>query len=769
MEQKRKFHRIKIMIIVGVIGLLLYGIGSNTGHIKKLFAVQKADFHISAESVQYNARTGRTYFEVRKGTTWSKILVKGVNMGMGTPGHFPGEAAITKAQYVRWLRQIGKMNANAIRLYTLHPPAFYEALYEYNQTTKKPIYLFQGVWVDEEAMYASNDVFSTKVADTFNEECLQLVDVIHGKSTVAAEPGHASGTYKWDVSPYVLGWMIGIEWDPTVVQATNSKHSALADYRGQYVQTSGAQPFEIWLARQLDRIATYEMKQYKWQTPLSFTNWITTDLLKHPSEPESTEDMVTVNPNVIKATAAFPAGLFASYHAYPYYPDFMNYDANYAKTVNVQGKQDAYAGYLRELIAAHSGPVLIAEFGVPSSRGMTHLNVNGANQGFLSEKKQGEINTTLFSDIVHEGAAGGIVFTWQDEWFKRVWNTMAYDNADRRPFWSNAQTSEQQYGLLAFDPGKKATIQVDGATKDWHGAQISASLQRKNNTPLLRAYHDGYDQQRSIQAVYATSDERYMYWRIDLGNDAQTLDWSKVNVALAIDTLKDQGQTKLPNVSSLRTEAGSEFVIVLGGQQQSRILVDSYYDTFQYHYAVANKYIPLPSQANKRDNGVYNPMRLILSKEMMIPDRVGANRVIPLKSYETGVLHFGNANPASSKFDSLTDVSVNNKTHSIEIRIPWALLNVKDPSTMEAMGNIWQGGLNATAKLTGIRYAVVSYNPNTNEAADALPQPVQGVIPSKNSAIYQWKTWQQPQYHERLKSSYYTLQETFAKAKIQTK
>ncbi len=70
------------------------------------------------------------------------VLLKGVNMGIAKPGHFPGETAITKEEYFRWFKQIGAMHANAVRVYTIHPPAFYEAFYEYNEIAEQPLYLF---------------------------------------------------------------------------------------------------------------------------------------------------------------------------------------------------------------------------------------------------------------------------------------------------------------------------------------------------------------------------------------------------------------------------------------------------------------------------------------------------------------------------------------------------------------------------------------------------------------------------------------------------
>ena len=72
---------------------------------------------------------------------------------------------------------------------------------------------------------------------------------------------------------------------------------------------------------------------------------------------------------LVRATPANPAGWFASYHAYPYYPDFMNLDPGYAAARSSFG-QSNYFGYLRDLQRHHAGvPLLISEYGVPSSRG----------------------------------------------------------------------------------------------------------------------------------------------------------------------------------------------------------------------------------------------------------------------------------------------------------------------------------------------------------------------------------------------------------------
>ena len=41
---------------------------------------------------------------------------------------------------------------------------------------------------------------------------------------------------------------------------------------------------------------------------------------------EYENDVIALDANLVEPTAANPAGWFASYHAYPYYPDFMLLD-----------------------------------------------------------------------------------------------------------------------------------------------------------------------------------------------------------------------------------------------------------------------------------------------------------------------------------------------------------------------------------------------------------------------------------------------------------
>ena len=89
-------------------------------------------------------------------------------------------------------------------------------------------------------------------------------------------------------------------------------------------------------------------------------------MLTHSNEPSLDEDRAVVNIEHIKATDSFEPGVFASYHIYPYYPDFMNYQREYAEFRDETGKINSYRAYLRDLMSQHTMPVLVAEVGVPA-------------------------------------------------------------------------------------------------------------------------------------------------------------------------------------------------------------------------------------------------------------------------------------------------------------------------------------------------------------------------------------------------------------------
>jgi hypothetical protein len=462
--------------------------------------------------------------------------------------------------------------------------------------------------------------------------------------------------------------------------------------------------------------------------------------LKSIQERNGVHSLLTVNPNNLYVKGdTVDVGMFASYHVYPYYPDFLNLEEKYINYIDHRGERNNYAGYLKDLHEAHDLPVLIAEFGVPASRGLTHLNLFGWNQGFLSENQQGDILVHLFEDIVHEGMLGGLIFSWHDEWFKRTWNTMDYDNPERRPFWSNAQTNEQQFGLLSFD---RLQVKPDGKSDDWEGVK-----------PLYLN-----KMQRYIKKVYATHDERYLYLRLDFDSSLSGKLFEQYTPKILFDVHPGQGKTYIDELAlSINGAAGADFKLDFTGHQEAELLVDSYYDAYYYQYAYQLNMINHDPLLSSQKSSIFQPMRLSLSRENVRPD---TGEVLPFTAYETGKLRHGNGNPESKSYDSLSDFYYDQQNGLLEIRLPWQLLNVKDPSQHEIYDDLYEKGLKGSLFIDGIRIAVVLTD-SDHQIIEAYPHYADGQLNGDEIALYTWEKWDLPLYQERLKQSYWILKEYF--------
>lgn len=664
------------------------------------------------------------YFYIYESGDWKQMFMRGVNIGATEPGLFPGDLTISYDTYYRWFGYISEMNCNCIRIYTLMPPQFYQALGDFNKKAKNKLYLYQGIWVNEEDIERLSDTYAEneKILNDFTTDAVNLVNVIHGKAKIAETAGEAYGTYNTDVSPWLVGWIIGIEWDPNFVINTNNQHPDKKDYDGKYLYTQTASPFEAFLCRVGDALIKHEAETYKFQVPLAFSNWITTDPLTHPNEPHFDEDKTTVNTENVKCRN-FGPGMFASYHIYPYYPDSLNYQEDYLEYTDDSGKVNTYEAYLEDLKLAHTVPIIVAEFGIPTSRGMGHESVMGYNQGMVDETAQGAMLIDMLGSIENAKYAGGIVFTWQDEWFKRTWNNVMFDIADRRPYWSNIQTTEQCFGLLAFDPGKESmAAYVDGDVSEW-----------KNTQPTVTTGQG---------KLYIKSDERYLYIMLDAGN----YDFEKDTLLIPINTIADQGNLKAAQYNA-EFDTAADFLIYINGKDNSHIYVDRYYDAFNYYFLESKKLSDIKAEENAgvKNSGMFDIMRLCYGYNLTVK---GTNQVVPDKAYETGKLHYGNGNPKAQEYKSLSDFYF--KNGKLEIRIPWQLLNVMDPSGKQQISDFRK-----TQVISPQAYQSFDFGFAYRTGAESLKITLGG--------SYEYNGWNTPTWHERLKPAYYELQNYFKK------
>ncbi|HEX6711544.1 MAG TPA: hypothetical protein VF068_14530 [Rubrobacter sp.] len=694
-----------------------------------------------------------THLAVYDGTGWKTQFWTGMNLGATLPGHEPGEVAPTKEDYLRWFPEIKKMNVDVLRVYTILNPDFYEALHEYNSTQEEPLWVIQGVWSPEEELTGDDlegrNAYKPEITKIFRDEITDAVHVVHGDAELPERPGHASGDFDADISEYMLGWIVGTEWFPLAVQKTDEANRGIEPFSGEYFHsTDNATPFESWSASMLDKLAQEEMK-YGWQHPVALSNWPTTDPLSHPDEANDQEDLVSVDPMHIEPTSSWKAGYFASYHIYPAFPDFMRYEEKYQNYSTPDGTKDPYAGYLHELRAHHEGiPLMASEYGTSSARGMAHRGALGRDQGFHTEEEQGKINADLLDDIHNEGLDGGILFSWQDEWFKFAWNTGDLEIPGRRPMWLNRLTNEQNYGVIATEPGESIedTIHLDGKTDDWEkrtgGPDGLRDIPDWMVDRIMGRVQGVEEQGYEDFDLGVTHDEAYLYLLLKKKEGPWRLPGEDVDVGFGSLPGGSDNAEMTPGVDF--PDGGIQFLLQIKGDKDSHLRVNSAYDQHTWLYGKKLDYIPDPVIEDDPQKGVFLPWKLALNRPLTLPQ---TKRKIPFEDYEVGKMKPGITDPSNPDYDSLADWYA--KGDVLEVRIPWTMLGYTDPSTLRVWDYPYEADGIKSVKVEGLRIYPTVRNPGQTSPEEIKP------------LAYTWDGWDQPTYHERKKQSYYFLKKEF--------
>lgn len=710
-----------------------------------LYTIWNITYYRFGWYMDFNADDSISIFTKTKGTeilmknpksdSFDPFEIRGVNLGSGVPGEWSADFAISKRTYLKWFSEIQEMGANTIRVYTIQTDDFYEAFYEYNKDREEPLYLLHGVWVNDYMQNSHRDAYDDDLLKNLEKDCQTLVDVLHGKKQVllGRSASSDSGTYRKDVSKWVIGYILGVEWEDWMVAYTDDIYKGVAgytEYRGDYMYTvENASPFECMLARVGDGIISYETERYNEQRLVAFTNWNTTDPFEWQGDVKNIfQKCAKIDVEHIKTTKKFLSGQFASYHVYPYYPDYLNYEKNWERMkvekknfMKEDGTVNTYRAYLSMLTKHHSMPVVISEFGVSTGRGMAQRDENtGRNQGNMSENEQGDALIQCWEDIKAVGCNGGCIFSWQDEWFKRTWNTMYAVDLKRTPYWSDYQTNEQFFGLLSFDPGKEESIcYVDGDVLDWEEKEI---VKQTDTMTLSMKY-----------------DEKFIYFLIQKKN----LKFSEDEIYLPFDITPKTGSNYCENYK-LSYDREADFILVINGKDNSRLQVQERYEALRANYAqnvygfdtYEKKNIPSADSTKFVDiNMVLQISRQRIKNELQ-------NQKDEMETFETGKLTYGNANPKSEDFNSLADFIC--KGENIELRLPWQILNFADPSKMEIHDDYYDGNY-------GVRYQ------NIKKIYVGIGDAAEDSISLTEFRLRGWRN--RVTYHERLKSSYYIMKD----------
>ncbi|MGQ1947035.1 Ig-like domain-containing protein [Geofilum sp. OHC36d9] len=570
--------------------------------------------------------TNSTHLTVWNGTEYIPIFIKGMNMGVAVPGTFPGELAATREQYSKWFTEIKEGGFNCIRLYTLHYPRFYEVLDSFNLANdQNPLLFIQGVWLNEELPDYNFDL--AFMADTFNVEIEENVDCVHGNRFIEVRQGKAFGAYDNDVSKWCLGYIIGREIYPKEIFTTNDNNPTLTSFSGNHFSISNATASEVWCTSRLDHLVSYESQTYETQRPVSLSSWPTLDPIIHGEEINRDEDTASIDLSKIMLTDA-PAGFFVSYHAYPYYPDFISDQSDYLTHYDYYGS-NSYEGYLEDLKSHYEGfPLIIAEYGVPSSWGVAHYASSGMNHGGFDETGQGNTNLRMLETIENSNCGGGISFAWIDEWFKRTWVTDPLDNnPESRILWHNITAAEQNFGLISFD--KKADL------------------------TLLKEFD------AITSSIKAKADYNFFEFEITLNEPLEIPD----ELWVALDTYSDElGESQLPGGEPIPFR--SEFLLHITNYS-ALLYVTEAYDTYGIWHG-----IPGPKQLYHSTTTDGAPWKIVRWKN---------------NSGYSDVQYIGNLQVNYDFQNSSSKDAVTISDSEINVKIPWTLINVVAPNQLKVM------------------------------------------------------------------------------------
>lgn len=662
---------------------------------------------------------GKTITVLGKDGSFAPFEIKGVALTASAPGQYDSTFAPDEEDYLRWLENIAAMGANTVRVYTIMDDQFYRAFYDFNEVSTSPLYLLQGVQLESAAVNSYHTAFSSEFLDELKHTGNMAVDIIHGRR-IAMSGQMLGGSYLHDISEWTLGYVIGHEWNADTVVYTDNAALRSGSYDGSFFSTAeNATPFEAMLTQVMDSMLTYESNKYREQRLISFSVSPDIDFLTYDEKyARQLRKYACVDAEHIVQGDMVKSGIFSLYRLYDFCDDFSLYlsaEQKAALTPELSGidSSRSFGGYLDLISAYHTMPVVI-DCGFSSSRGAVAIGQNP-----LTEYEQGQSAVRVWKDANLAGLSGMCISTWQDSWQRRTWNTAFATATARNYLWHDLQTDGQSYGLMSFDPCTKAICTVDGIADEWQGD--SPVLTGNGLSLSLRCDHQGLFLLVQGDSV---SPENRLFLPFDMTDDLGSF------------TCADP---------TLSFDRAADFVLCIDGTENSRLLVQERYDAaranFGYELGSGNPYFDIP----EADSPIFKIVNMVLRNDTLVdtdaglpPEDVWQMRALGL--YDTGKLTHGCGDPSNENYNSLADFCFGE--NCVEIRLPWLLLNVADPTLMQVHGDYYTN------------YGVVSEITTTFYIGLGSGSDEISLTPVKTSG---WDL--ELEWRERLKQSYYVIQQ----------
>ncbi len=270
------------------------------------------------------------------------------------------------------------MGVRAVRIYTIHPPAFYDELAAYNRAhPRRPALPRAGRLPARRVVRAARRPLRPgRRPARSRAELARRLGAVHGDLTRRPTPGRACGT--WDdrrlrvarcldhrrrVGPLgVRAHRPARRRPPPYTPGTLLRAATARRHRRPSAGSPGT-----WTSSRPPRPPAASAPRSRSRTGRPPTRCATrTSRCAWRTWSAST-------PTTSCPTAAWPGGTFASFHAYPYYPDFQRHEPALQQVdVRRAGRTPTRATCATCKRHYTRMPVLITEFGVPSSLGSAH-------------------------------------------------------------------------------------------------------------------------------------------------------------------------------------------------------------------------------------------------------------------------------------------------------------------------------------------------------------------------------------------------------------
>lgn len=662
----------------------------------------------------------RQLMEQTEDGSYEPLTLRGVELSASMPGHYANEFYADKEDYLRWLTAIGEMGANTVRVPVIMDDDFYNALYEYNTSGAPVLYLLQSLPVADIANYGEETAYSDEFLGSLKANGRILVDILHGRRSVAAGT-IGNGHYRKDVSPWVVGIMVGGDWNPDMIAYTDHTVEREMPYEGDYFQAAKeASAFENMLAMVLDELAAYEAQKYGALRPLGFAGSPDTDFLEYDENYALQLNKYSfVDAEHVLPKASMAGGYFTAYHLYDYCEEFAAYlsaeqKASLGTLLENLDTSAPYGGYLELLAGYHTMPVIASGYGFSTARGTLK-----PDQEPMTELMQGRRLMDIYEAAIEAGWAGMCISSFQDVWDQSDWNLAFAEDIERSYYWGDRQSVGKNYGLMAFEPGEtQAVCIVDGDPREW-----------ADDTPVFSG--NGLN-------LYAKYDFQGLYLLIEGDFDPES-----GPLYIPIDLSGDVGSLSADQ-PSLSFDRAVDFILCIDGKEESRLLVwERYLATranFNTEMNGQDPFVNYPSQ----DSRAFVPVITAVENQNLLEDYANVDpqlrqELTALGSFEAGKLVYGSGDSNAPDFNSLADFYFGE--NCVEARLPWLLLNVGDPSAMAVHEDYYANYGVELEKISRLWLGIA----REGELCSLSSFRVKG-------------TGKTPRYHERLKQSYEVIQ-----------